>query len=116
MQGKPIQKEWKVEEKYFGFKPFRIFLKKTHRGNIEFLDEYNRVRKKIAFQKDRWEEFDYFYSNSTELSDTFYQRKLGEKVMIRQVISSGNSIQSEKLLSPPEADEWERKMGFQEIN
>jgi hypothetical protein len=112
-QGKPIQKEWKVEEKYFGFKPFRLFLTKTHRGNIEFLDEQNRVRKKIAYQKDQWEEFDYFYGNSTQPMDTFYIRKMGDKVMIQQVVSSGKIIQSEKLLSPPEAAEWEKKMGFQ---
>jgi hypothetical protein len=38
---------------------------------------------------------------------------MGEKVMIQQVVSSGKIIQSEKLLSPPEAAEWEKKMGFQ---
>jgi hypothetical protein len=112
MQGKPLQKEWKVTEKYSGFKPFRIFLKKTHQGNIEFLDENNRVRKKIAYQKNHWEESDYFYGNATQPMDTFYIRKMGEKVMIQQVVSSGKIIQSEKLLSPPEAAEWEQKMGF----
>ncbi len=112
MQGKPIQKEWKVMEKYSGFKPFRIFLKKTHQGTIEFLDENNRIRKKIAYQKNHWEESDYFYGIPTHPMDTFYIRKMGEKVMIQQVVSSGKIIQSEKLLSPPEAAEWEQKMGF----
>jgi len=112
MHGIPLDNHWKVVEKYSGFKPFRIFLKKTHLGNIEFLDENNRVRKTISFRKNYWEESDYYYETSTSSTDTFYIRKIGKSVMVKQVILLGKTAQSEKLLSPPEAKDWERLHGI----
>lgn len=116
MRGIPLDKHWKVVEKYAGFKPFRLFLKKTHQGNIEFIDAQNRVRKAISYRKNYWEESDYYYGKSVTSLDTFYVRKMGERVMIRQVISEGKTVQSEKLLSPPEAEEWEQKNGLKDFN
>ena len=112
MQGKDLEKGWNAVENYSGFKPFRLFLSKTHQGTIEFFDEEKQIQKKISFRKKEWEEYDYYYNTSNSKEDTFYIRKLGEPSMIWQVISQEKNIQSEKLLSPPEAAAWEGKMGF----
>jgi hypothetical protein len=98
--------DWKSETYYLGWKPFHLLGQPTGRGYCIWKNQQGLPQKKVAFSSDQWEETDYMYSTGNSDIDSIFERTVGTEEAIKLIVKQQGAVVSEKLLSPPEMNDW----------